>query len=214
MSNTTPPGGYLVPPQPGANPARPGTVSIASMLLYLLALIQLISAGLVIYTASFYDKEKIEQIYLDNGAPSELAETTATATTFSIYFGVAFALIFGVVYLVLAIFVGKGKQWARITTWVWAGLVGVCCGIFALGGNAASGLLSGMGGTTSGFDQVKAQEQIVALAPGWLNTMSVVLSGISLLAAIVVIVLLALPPSNPFFRKVESQWTPPTYPAP
>lgn len=215
MSSTTPPGGFSVPPPAaGAAPQRPGTVTTSSMLLYLLAFLQLVSMGLVIYTATLLDRDKIEQIYLDNGASPDMAETAAAGASIGVYFGAALPLIFGVVYLILAIFVGKGKQWARITTWVWAGLVGVCCGLANFAAQGITSSLSGMGGGTGDGDQAAIQEDLANLAPGWTEAVSMVLVGVSLLSAIVVIILLALPPSNPFFRKPETQWTPPTYPAP
>jgi hypothetical protein len=210
MSYTTPP-----PPPSGASApaARPGTVSLATTLLYLLTLLSVISVVLAIYQATFYDKAKIQQIYEDAGMDRATAEGAAVGASVGVYFAAAFALLIAAGYLISAIFVGKGKQWARILTWVWAGLFGVCCGIAGLAGQAATGMLSGMG-NTGGIDQAKVQQDIMDLIPGWLNTVTIVLGVISLLSAIAVIILLALPPSNPYFRKQEAQWTPPPYPAP
>ncbi len=194
--------------------ARPGTVNLATALLHLLAFLSFVSLGLTIYTATLYDTTKIEQIYQDAGADDSLAQTSAAAAVVFVYIGAALGLVIALGYLITAIGVGKGKQWARILAWVWAGLFGVCCGLAGLAGQAATGALSGMGGNTGGIDQAKVSEGIAALLPGWLNTASLALGVISLIAAIAVVILLALPPSNPFFRKPEAQWTPPTYPAP
>lgn len=206
---------YTTPPSTPAAPARPGTVSLATTLLYLLGLLSLVSVGLAVYTASFYDADTVAQIYRDAGAPSDVAEAAGASAQIGAYaFGAGLQLLIGVVYLILAVFVGKGKQWARITTWVWAGLFGICCGIGALAGTAFSGALTGLGGGAGGIDQAKVTEEMEQLLPSWLTPVSMVLGIISLLAAIAVVVLLALPPSHPFFRKPEPQWTPPTYPAP
>ena len=93
----TPPSGYLVPEQPGASPARPGTVSTASFLLYLMGLLGLVSAGLAIYQATFMTKEKLLTIFKDGGYPQDQAEAAATFTPGIIY-GTA------VVTLLIAIF--------------------------------------------------------------------------------------------------------------
>jgi hypothetical protein len=210
MSYTTPP-----PPPSGAPaPARPGTVSLATTLLYLLTLLSVISIGMTIYTGTFYDAEKIKQIYVNAGMDSTQAATQATAASVGIYIGAGFALLITVGYLICAIFVGRGKQWARIMSWVWAGLFGICCGAIGLFAQGATSALSSMGGNVGGVDMAKANEEIQNLIPGWVTSVTLVLGIISLLAAIGVVILLALPPSSPFFRKQEAQWTPPTYPAP
>jgi uncharacterized protein YidB (DUF937 family) len=210
MSNTMPPSGYSVP-APASEP-RPGTVSAAAGLLYILALLSLVSVALTIYSASMLDADKVAEIYVKAGMDQSQAETVAGAAAIGAYIGALLPLLIGVLYLVLAIFVNKGKQWARITTWVVAGIA-VCCNAFSLASNAASSALSGMG-NTSGIDQAEVTKDLEALMPGWLTTTSMVLTVLTLLASIVVIVLLLLPPSNPYFRKVEPQWTPPAYPAP
>ncbi|WP_117212397.1 hypothetical protein [Allorhizocola rhizosphaerae] len=210
MSYTTPP-----PPLGAPTPAaRPGTVSLATTLLYLLTVLSLISIALSVYTATFYDRAKVEQIYRDAGADRAIAESQATGLVVGSYLGAGLGLLLVAGYLVCAIFVGRGKQWARILAWVWAGLFGICCGIGGLVVLGASNALTGSMGNVGGIDQKKVQEDLQALVPDWLNSATMVLGIISVLAAIAVVILLALPPSSPYFRKQEAQWTPPTYPAP
>ena len=57
-------------------------------------------------------------------------------------------------------------------------------------------------------------QDTAALIPDWITPVSTTLGIISLIAAIAIVVLLLLPPSNPYFRKQEPVWTPPSYPAP
>jgi hypothetical protein len=191
---------------------RPGTVTAASGLLYLLALVGLVNVALAIYSASLMDTAKIKAIYEEAGMPAAQAETMANGAAIGVYAASAIPLLIGVLCLILAIFVGKGKQWARITTWVVAG-VAVCCNGVGLAGTAAGGMLSGMGNTST-FDQESAMKDIEALSPAWLNTTSTALTVVILVASVLVIILLLLPPSNQYFRKPEPQWTPPPYPAP
>jgi|SRR5581483_2414256 len=211
MSYTTPPSGYIVPEQPGGRPARPGTVSFASLLLYLLALISLISAGLAGYQSTFMTKEKLVEIFRNGGYPQDQADAAATFTPIGLYAAIGFGVLLAIVYLILAIFVNRGKQWARIMTWIVAGLFGACCNLFAVVGSAASSGFSGMG-APSGVDSKKIAEDTAALLPSWMQPVGVVLSLVSLLAALGAVIMLALPPSHPFFRKAEPVWTPPTYP--
>jgi hypothetical protein len=205
-----PPSGYTVP-APAGQP-RPGTVTAASGLLYLLALISLVSVALTVFSATYMDAAKLKDIYVERGMAESQADAAASAAAIGVYAGAVLPLLIGVLYLILAIFVGKGRQWARITTWVVAGIA-VCCNAFGLLGTAAGSMLSGMG-NTGGFDQQGATADIEALLPGWLSATSMVLTVVTLIASILVIVLLLLPPSNPYFRRPEPQWTPPAYPAP
>jgi hypothetical protein len=212
MSYTTPPSGYIVPEQPGGRLARPGTVSFARFLLYLLALISLISACLALYQSTFMTKEKLVTIFRDGGYPQDQAEVAANFTPIGIYGAMGFGLLMAIVYVLLAVFVGRGKQWARITTWIVAGIFGACCNLFGVLGSAASSGLSGMG-APSGVDSKKIAEDTAALLPGWMQPVGLALSLVSLLAALGAIILLMLPPSNPYFRKAEPVWTPPSYPS-
>jgi hypothetical protein len=212
MSYTTPPSGYIVPEQPGGRPARPGTVSFAGILLYVLALISFVSVGLALYQSTFMTKEKLAVIYHNGGYPQDQADAAATFAPIGSYVAAGFSLLVAILYILLAVFVNRGKQWARVTTWVVAGLFGACCNLLGVAGSAASSSLSGMG-APGGIDSKKIAEDIAALSPSWLPPVGIALSAVALLAALSVIILLALPPSHPFFRKVEPVWTPPTYPA-
>src|SRR5689334_19779131 len=106
MSNTMPPSGQPVPAAPAGQP-RPGTVTAASGLLYVLALVSLVTVALAIYSASLLDVGKIKQIYVDAGMSESQAETVANAVPIGAYAGAALPLLLGVLYLILGIFVGK-----------------------------------------------------------------------------------------------------------
>lgn len=206
-----PPAGQPVP-APASQP-RPGTVTAASGLLYILAFLSLAIAALSAYSVSLLDAETFQQIYEDAGMSPAEAESAASIATSLAFVGAVPWAVFAVLFLILAIFVGKGRQWARITTWVVAGITALCCFGSGLIGNAAGGMLSGMGGQ-SGINQDELTRRMQEMQPDWLPGVSAALYGVGLLLALIVIVLLLLPPSNPFFRKPEPQWTPPTYPAP
>jgi hypothetical protein len=212
MSYTTPPpSGYAVPAQP--QPSAPGTVRISSLLLWLLGLISLISGALAVYQGTLLTKDKVLPILEDAGMNS--TEADAAASVFGlVFYGTGFiSILFAVLFFVLALFVGRGKQWARITTWVVGGL-NLCCGLAGLGLGGSS-FASGMGGgTDTSIDSDRVNQGIADLVPSWLESVSLVLSIVSLIALIVVIILLALPPSHPYFRKAEPVWTPPpSYPS-
>lgn len=197
------------PAQTGDTASRPGTVSLAANLLYLIAALQIV--GLVMLLLVYGDmSDAIKSAF--EGTEAEGAEGFVMGITI----GTAIlALLFGIGLAILAAQVNKGRNGARITTWVIAGLF-ICC----VGGgllSSASGF-SDMGGGSGDGNAPSSQEIENAMAdalPGWYNPVSVTLSVISLIALIAVIVLLALPASNAFFRKKPAQtnWEPPVPPA-
>ncbi len=200
-----------MPEQPGGRPARPGTVSFASFMLYLLALICLILAGLGVYASTFATHDALVRIYTDAGYPKDQVDTIAKFEPIGAYGSAGVLVVLAILFLLLGVFVGKGKQWARITTWIVAGLFACCCGVGSISSAASSSMFSGVG-SQNGIDAKKAAEDIAALTPSWIQPVDVTLGVIGIVCSLIAIILLALPPSHPFFRKAEPVWTPPTYP--
>jgi hypothetical protein len=206
MSYTPPPTGYLTPVQPNAQPPRPSTVTISSFLLIAMAVLQLLGIGLALLSLGA-GKDAVAKLY---SSGSEEAKIFETAFTVGIVIAVVMSVIFAALLLVCGIFVGKGKQWARITTWVVGGLL-VCCGIGGLAGNALQGMMP-QPPSGSGPSQAEITQAVQDATPGWITGVTTGVQLIGVLAALAVVILLALPPSHAFFRKPAPEWTPPTYP--
>jgi hypothetical protein len=209
MTYSVPPG-----PAPGMPPSgmRPSTVTWAVYLLYALALVQVINGATALALISPLT-EVYEIAYRDiPDAPEGAAGVTAMILGGGLLLiGVLAAIAFAVV----AIFDARGKNPARIVTWVFAG-IGVCCFGFFSAGTAANSMVGGVAAPTGtggpGPDPVELQRLMDQNIPGWYAPTSTALFVISLLLCIVVIVLLALPASNQFFRRPEPTWQPPNYP--
>ncbi len=190
---------------PGITP-RPAVVSAASALLFLVAGLELVSAVLSVLTVG-----PTTRVYDDLFADVPNSDTAVTAGTISIYVAIAFAVLLAVAYLILGIFVNRGKNPARIVTWVLAGFVVLCTGC-GLAATSAFESLGSMGTDTSGGPTpAEVRDAINAEIPGWLSPVTVTLGVITIIALLTVIVLLALPASNAYFRKPEPVWTPPTW---
>ncbi|GAB4056235.1 hypothetical protein [Catellatospora paridis] len=208
MSYTPPPSGYLVPAAPGSSP-RPSTVSVSALLLYVISAVLVLSSAISVYTFASMPEGLIEDIYREAGMDANLAETSAAAAAIGSYAGAAVYVLLAVLFVVLGLFVGRGKQWARITTWVLAG-IGLCCVGFGL---AFQSVGSSFGtSNTGGIDQAEVTERLADAMPAWSTTVSTLLSVVLLLSMLAVIIMLALPPSNAYFRKPAPEWTPPAYP--
>lgn len=206
MSYTPPPTGYLTPAQPNAQPPRPTTVTISAFLLIAMAVLQLLGIGVSLLSLGAA-KDAVAKLYPSGSDEAKIFET---AFTFGIVLAVVLSIIFAALLLVCGIFVGKGKQWARITTWVVGGLM-LCCGVAGLAGGAMQGMIPQQG-AGSGPSQAEITQAVQDATPGWITGVSTGLQLIGVLAALAVVILLALPPSHAFFRKPAPEWTPPTYP--
>jgi hypothetical protein len=145
------------------------------------------------------------------GAESAASLMSTTTTVAQVTTGVIAAL-FAVAYTLLGVFVGKGSNGARITTWVLGGLTACCNGFGAAGSGSGRVGFTGTGGT--GDVDGRTADQIARAfedaLPGWYQPVTILLSVVALLLAVAVIILLALPSSNPYFRKPEPLlWQPP-----
>ncbi|MET7418061.1 hypothetical protein [Dactylosporangium sp. NPDC005555] len=190
---------------PASGPrARPSTVNLAVYLLYAAAAIELINViiGLV-YSSKITEGAK-KAVAGTSQAGS--ADNQALNGTISLVVGVLLIALF----VVLAVFIGKGKQIARILTWVLGGLA-LCCtvGIFGLSfvGEAGWNQLRKDDPTLPTYDEYN--KLIYSEVPGWYQPVTTLLGVLLIVAILGAIVLLALPPSHPYFRKVEQQWEPP-----
>ncbi|HIV58295.1 MAG TPA: hypothetical protein H9902_10100 [Candidatus Stackebrandtia faecavium] len=191
-------------------PPRPSTVTIAAYLQFALLALSVISA-IITFVTSPALIDAVSQASAEHLSPSE-ASTITTTMQFAVYGGVTIGLIPGVLLAVFGAIHMRGKNWARIATWVLAGL-GACCGAISL---PFTGAQTNIEGVEPGA--AKALEDAVASAqPSWVTPVSMVLMIVSLVAYVAVIILLALPASNNFFRKPKPdpmQGFPPQGPPP
>jgi hypothetical protein len=185
-------------------PDRPGSVTAAGYLMFLIAALEFLSVIPTIGITNAMHKS-LEVAY--RGTPAEGSEGTIATVITAV--GIGFAVLFGIGVLVLATLDLRGKQPARIITWVVAGLL-LCCQGSSL---ATGGLNTSFGGSSAnGVDIEGMKRTLTDLTPGWVHPVQYTILGLAVLAAVAVIVLLALPASNAYFRKPAPQWTPPAYP--
>ncbi|MFC6018954.1 hypothetical protein ACFP2T_22440 [Plantactinospora solaniradicis] len=188
-----------VNPAVAARP-RPGSVTISSYLLYAAAVLLAVVAITGLATLG-----TVADVYGDAYAGSSVEGAEDFIVGFSAFVGVV-QLLFAVAYVVLAMLNNQGRNAARITTWVVAGL-GVCCTGIGLGGSAAGGMNTSSTGDMP--DPKVVQEQLEAALPSWTGPLTLVCSILVFLLLLAVIVLLALPASNAFFRKQPAGSEPP-----
>jgi hypothetical protein len=194
---------------PTAPRSRPGTVNTAVMLLYAYGALTLV--GAVLWLANL---GAFKDAYTTAYKNSDVADQAGTIATVTVAIGAAIPLLFGIAIVIFAIPTSKGRNWARIVTWVLGG-IGICCGGSSLISSAV-GASFNMGGSsgTNMPSQQEVQRAVDAALPSWFTPSLAVVGILGLLALIGAVILLALPASNEFFRKQpEPTWEPPAPPS-
>lgn len=200
--------GFATPPPPSPGPAprqRPATVTVASLLILVLVLAAL---AYVIATAATVGAmgDAFREIY----AGTEMEDVAGVVGASSLIGGLIYLAI-AITLGILTIFNNQGRNGSRIATWVVGGL-GLCCGGLSLITYALGDITAGMGDDP----QLPDTDEMVAIMerhlPGWLDPVLLTSNVLGVLALAVAVLLLALPPSNEFFRKPEPHFEPPGQP--
>ncbi len=178
---------------------RPGVVTISSYLLMFYAALAVLDVVVALTTLGAA-REVYEEAF---------AGTTAEGTEGAVVFAAAatsvVTLLFAVGFVVLALLNNRGMNPARITTWVVGGIA-LCCVAVGLAFSAAGSVVEG---DVSGdvVSQEELNRRLDEALPSWHEP--VLTATLGAIALLVALILLALPPSNEFFRKPQQQWEPP-----
>lgn len=191
-------GGYAVPPVP-AERVRPATVTISSLLLMLTAI-----AYVIAFVVAMSIMGTVTDVFRDEFAGTNAEGAEGVAAGFYVAVA-ALNLLFAIGLTVLALLNNRGKNPARIVTWVLGG-ISLCCSGFGL---LSSGLGSGGFGSSGDVDQEQVAQRLEDALPSWYEPVNLAVLVVSVLALAVALLLLALPPSNEFFRKPQQRFEPP-----
>ncbi|MBX6749938.1 MAG: hypothetical protein IRY85_09780 [Micromonosporaceae bacterium] len=197
---------YAVPTPPPK--VRPAAVQTAVWLMWAVVALNVLNVALSFVPLTEVDRV-LEELYAEH---PQLRNDTATVI--GEIGSLSLTVIMAVAFAVLAIFVARGSQPARITTWVVGGIVALCqaCGLAS--SLATPALLNSMpsGGDPNAELAVEQARRIAEATPVWYTVASTAILILSLVAILLVIILLAVPKANDYFRKEEEVWVPPTGP--
>jgi hypothetical protein len=185
---------YAVPPAK----ARPGVVTVAVGLLYLLAALQALTFG-----ASFAQYSAFQEVLADESFAQADRDLLRTAMLLGTGIAAVLSIAFITAYVVLGVFVRRGKQPARVVTWVVVGLELLCT-------TCAAGR-SNVGAASSGSQNIdpELRSRFDELSPGWHETLMSVRNVVAFVALVAIAILLSLPAAHDFFRKDElAGWSP------
>ncbi|MET8151903.1 hypothetical protein ACIBSW_37140 [Actinoplanes sp. NPDC049668] len=185
-------------------------VTVSSYLLYLSAAASIIAAVVSLTTVG-----TVRDVYAElyDGTANAGMETFIVGATVG---AVVINVLFAGALAILAIYNNRGKQPARISTWVVGGIF-LCCNGFGLLGTALSGATGLDTGSTDGPSAKEVEARLSSELPGWVEPVSTLLTVLVVLALLAAVILLALPAANEYFRKPQVAWDPlnqyPPYPA-
>jgi hypothetical protein len=182
--------------QPVAEPpGRPATVTAAGYLMIAIAVLVVLDAIVGFATLSTVaDATKKAYAGVANG------DQMAGAAQLIAIVGFVVQLLLGAGFVVLALLDLRGVNPARIVTWVLGGLGVLCFGCGLLGSGLQGQMTSGMQ-SKNGVDLAEASRKIHEALPSWLQPLQLTTGLLNLLMVIAVIILLALPASNAYFRR-------------
>jgi hypothetical protein len=194
--------------QPPARTRRPGSVATAMWIQILLALAIVASAvSSALYGADAQSAAE-EELAAQGVDLSEVPEGTFAFEqgTGTLVFNIVVAL--GLI--VLAVLNGAGKRPARIITWVVQPLVLICGAVMFTGQLFGEQLMQYAvdNSGSSGLEDVDVAAVVQAAYeayPAWTQVVSYIVLALTTVGSLAVIILLALPASNAFFRKQQAQ---------
>lgn len=181
----------LPPGYPGATPpsrpARPGAVTTAAIVMFVLSLASLAWAGILLVSFLVVGDDALEAQMRKTQpeVPQEQLDNMVALAKGLGYAIAALVAVLGIVLAVLAVLVLRGSQVARILSWVTAGSY-VFCGV-CMSASTGVGIASGARG--GGF--------------------ALLFPLVTLLGSLAVVILLALPVSNRYFARPVAAWEPP-----
>lgn len=198
--------GYPSYPPAAGSPSPPSTVKLSTYLLWATAAVSLITAVLALSVVG-----RMSEAYRDlyAGTPAEGSEAVVVGAS---VVGAVISVLFAAGLAVLAIFNNRGRNGARITTWVIGGIA-LCCGGLGLAGTALTSSMN-LDDTSGGPSAAEVERRLDEVLPSWYDPATLTLSVLSLLTLLGAIILLALPASNAFFRKPAAAGWDPSLPYP
>jgi hypothetical protein len=198
-------GGIVAYPtyQPAAgHQPRPATVTVSSYLLWVTAAIALLDTILTLSVVG-----RMTEAYRDVYAGTAAEGSEAVIVAVSVV-GVVINILFAAGLAILAVFNNRGRQGARVTTWVLGG-ISLCCGGLGLAGTALTSSMNFDAGSTGGPSASEVERRLSEVLPSWYGPLSTTLAVLSLLAILAAMILLALPASHAYFRRpVAAGWDP------
>jgi TRAP-type C4-dicarboxylate transport system permease small subunit len=197
------------PPQPAddtpASKTRPGTVTVAVWLQILLGVFLIAQAALGLLYAGDAQAAAEAELASQGYDMSDLPEGTTFESSGAL---ALIPIAIGAALIVLALLNRVGNRPARVVTWVLQPIVLLCGGFLAVSQLFLTQFLEAGIDSGGGPDDLDVQALVDALYgayPAWWVVIDYGAFALATIGSILVIILLATPSANAFFRKEEPQ---------
>jgi hypothetical protein len=192
---------YPQSPPPGPK-TRPAVVSAVVWTQVLIG-VAVIVAGAGYFSIASGASDLLAELLAEDPSWQESGYSTdqlesAVVLLFGIWAGVY--VLFGIFHFILAPLVYAGKRPARILSWILAGLALLCCGPATLLNEVGNSTQLSSGGTELDAEMTQS---ILDAVPTWATVAAWVAVVLLFAGSLLVVILLAVPASNEFFRKNE-----------
>jgi Family of unknown function (DUF6264) len=206
-----PPGAPGPPGTPGPPGKPPAVVKTASAILFILGLLGLLNSLLsLVNLGTTTDRFRELARGVANATPKDI-DNQVTQLGVQTIVGAVIGLLIALLVIVLAFWLLRGSNAARITTWVLCGIGALCACCSGVSLFALSSLdRVTVSGDVQAEKRVDLAKALVDAVPGWQKGLAGTVSVVELLGYLAVAILLALPAANAFFRKAAPVWQPPT----
>jgi hypothetical protein len=208
-----PPAPQYQQPAPEGPKTRPTVVTAAVWIQFATAALLIVSALASLTTVDAVVDATMRAMESD---PS-LADAGTDISTFEdfirigAYVGVAAYVVFAVFYVVLGLLNNRGNRPGRVLSWILSGIALFCCGLGQLIGLGMQGMTAGSGSEQYNDEMMQAIEEAT---PMWATVLEWVALFMLIAGSLAIIILLAMPAANEFFRKDEAPMGLYPYPQP
>lgn len=184
----------MLPTEP-PSPPRPPAVTIAAWTQLLTAIILVATAVTGFAVKSALEDEILREVMTDPESPASqmAADSLRSVFMLSAIIHAVVNLIFAGLYFAFGMVNLKGSRVGRIRSWVLAGIGLLCCGLGGLGG-----VISDLPMTANGAEETQSLRDAM---PVWLTVTDWISAFTFIVGSLLIIILLALPSSNDYFRK-------------
>lgn len=197
-----PPPPETAPAEPAAPRTRPWTVTTAVWLQILLGLFLVAGAAVTLLYSADAQHAADAELEDQGFTGTDLPEGTGGFEGNPVSVGVP--VLIALFLIVLALFNAAGKRPARLTTWIVQPIVLICGGATVVASFMMVYFIENGIESESGPDDLDVQSYVDAAMgayPAWTDIVTYGAAALMTLGSIAVIILLALPSANAYFRK-------------
>ena len=200
-----PPPPETAPAGPAAPKTRPWTVTTAAVLQVLLAVFVIAQSGITLLYSSDSAHAAEAELEAQGFTGSDLPQGTSFEGN---PLSVGIPGLIALFLIVLALLNAAGKRPARLITWILQPIVLICGGFTAVSAFFLATFLEAGVEAENGPDGLDVQAVVDAangVYPAWTDIITYGVAVLVTLGSIAVIVLLAVPSANAYFRKETTQ---------